>query len=429
MSGPLAIAAVTLAMKNLLDTGLAALDLSSMGSVSVSALPPDRVTTGETEPNRLNLFLYRVASNSGWRNEQLPSRAAAGDRVSNPPLALDLHYLLTAYGAQNFHAEALLGIAMQVLHETPMVTRARFRALLDPSAPSPPFDPIPVVDIADQIESIKIAPVYLASEDLAKLWSAMQARYRMTMAYMVSVVLIQATDSIRAAQPVLQRGRDDRGPTAVAAPFPTVTAVRPEASDLLPAVRLGDEVRVTGTHFDVNGSLKVVFTSGDVVRELTPSSVPSPGRLNVRLPKVADVPAAQHEWTIGMYSVAVRVPRPNLPTLSSNAVPVALSPHITVDPLNVSAGDVLTVTCSPRLLPPQATQAVLVFGDASVPAGAVDTPADTTKPTTLTFTVPQVAAGDYVVRLRVSGIDSLPVVVKGTPPIVTFDPQQTVTVS
>ena len=200
MSGPLAIAAVTLAMKDLLDAGLAGLDLSSIGNVSVSALPPDRVTTGETEPNRLNLFLYRVASNPGWRNEQLPSRDSAGARVSNPPLALDLHYLLTAYGSQNFHAEALLGVAMQVLHETPMLTRARLRALLGAAPPPPPpFDPVPVADIADQIESIKIAPVYLGSEELSKLWSAMQARYRMTMAYMVSVVLIQATGSVRAS--------------------------------------------------------------------------------------------------------------------------------------------------------------------------------------------------------------------------------------
>jgi len=160
-----------------------------------------------------------------------------------------------------------------------------------------------------------------------------------------------------------------------------------------------------------------------------PTSIASPTRLNVRVPAIATDADAQHEWAVGMYSVAVKVPRPNLPTLPSNSVPIALSPRITVDPLDVSAGDALTVTCSPRLLASQMTQVALLFGDTSLLPDAIDNPADTHSPTSLTFTVPNVAADDYVVRLRVNGIDSLPIVIAGTPPTIGFDPQQTVTVS
>src|SRR5207244_1329164 len=78
MSSPLAIAAVTAALKDLLNDGLLNHDLSSVGSFSVTSLPPDRVTTGQTEPNQLNLFLYQITPNLGWRNEGLPSRDRTG---------------------------------------------------------------------------------------------------------------------------------------------------------------------------------------------------------------------------------------------------------------------------------------------------------------------------------------------------------------
>ena len=44
MSSPLAIAAVTAGLKDLLNDGLLDNDLSSIGSFTVTALPPDRVT-------------------------------------------------------------------------------------------------------------------------------------------------------------------------------------------------------------------------------------------------------------------------------------------------------------------------------------------------------------------------------------------------
>ena len=133
MSSALAIAAVTATLKDLLNEGLLNHDLSSMGSFSVTAQPPDRITTGNTEANQLNVFLYQMTPNLGWRNVALPSRDGRGQRLSNPPLALDLHYLLSAYGSQDMNAEILLGYAMQLLHEMPVLTRDAIRTSLNPS--------------------------------------------------------------------------------------------------------------------------------------------------------------------------------------------------------------------------------------------------------------------------------------------------------
>ena len=286
MSSALAIAAVTAALKDLLNEGLLNHDLSVVGSFSVTALPPDRITVGNQEPNQLNLFLYQVTPNPGWRNQDLPARDSAGRRVSSPPLALDLHYLLTAYGAEDFNAEILLGYAMHLLHETPLLTRQQLRTVLggisplDGSILPGPFGNLSALDLADQVEMIKVSPVFLGSDDLSKMWTAMQARYRLTMAYMVSVVLIQSDAGARVAPPVLKRGKDDTGPVAIASPLPTLSSVRPAASEQLPAMRLGDDLLITGTNLNTQGKLTALFEDmkTKATQKIAPAAIPSAGR-------------------------------------------------------------------------------------------------------------------------------------------------------
>jgi hypothetical protein len=440
MSSPLAIAAVTATLKDLLNDGLLNHDLSSLGSFSVTAMPPDRITTGQNEPNQLNIFLYQVTPNLGWRNAGLPSRDGTGVRLSAAPLALDLHYLLTAYGSQDLNAEVLLGYSMQLLHETPVLTRAQLRTVLGGVSPvDGSISPLPslfgnltAIDLADQIELIKITPVFLSTEDLSKMWTAMQARYRPTMAYMASVVLIQASNGGRAAPPVLKRGATDTGPTAVAVPLPTLNGVRPAVSELLPAMRLGDDLLVTGASFVNPELLRAVFENekSNLAPQGAQVVAESSERLTVQVPSIAEDANAMNEWAVGLYKLALVLAQPNLPELSTNSVAIALAPLITVSPLNAAPGDInLTVTCTPRLLPEQEARATLIFGSRPVLPTSVTTPGDITQPTTLDFTVTAVAAGEYIVRLRVEGIDSLPITITGSPAKFDLDPLQKVTVA
>src|SRR5215813_1058101 len=127
----------------------------------------------------------------------LPSRSAVtGERLSNAPLALDLHYVLTAYGKADFQAEILLGYAMHLLHERPVLDRAAIRRALNPSPLDvsmlpPAFQALTASDLADQVELIKITPATMSSDDMSKLWAAIQSHYRPSSAYQVSVVLIE----------------------------------------------------------------------------------------------------------------------------------------------------------------------------------------------------------------------------------------------
>lgn len=428
MSGPLAIAGVTAALKGLLNSGLGDFDLSGIGSYSVTALPPDRVDTGQTEPNQLNLFLYQVTPNQGWRNTNLPTTNGNGSRAGNAPLALDLHYLLTAYGSKDANAEVLLGVAMFLLHQTPVLTRAYLRSALTPS----PWLPLPAADLADQVELIKVTPAFLSIEDLTKMWAAMQARYRTTMAYQASVVLIQPGPGGATAPPVLKQGARDRGPIAVTGPGPALTSAHSAVSDSFPGVRLGDDLVLTGANL---GDPAVTTASFEHTRTRTTTSLPvtagsAPSTLLARVPGITADPDAMHAWAPGLHSVTLRTTQPDVPAWTTNAVSVALSPVIEVSPRHHSPGDLqLTVRCVPRIRPEQEPLVSLIFGSRQVLPTAIDTPGgDQRQPTELTFDLTAVPPGEYLVRLRVDGVDSLPVTLLGTPPQLAFDANQKVTV-
>jgi len=178
-------------------------------NVTVSALPPDTIVPGgKASPTQLNLYMYMTTPNLGWSNTALPSRNSDGNRLSNPPLALDLHYLLTAYGSQDFQAEILLGCGMQLLHETPVLPRSRITMTLTAAglvqAGTLPASLMALATsgLADQVEQIKITPQVLSVDEMSRLWTAFQSNYRPSAAYLVTVVLIESRRATSAPLPV-----------------------------------------------------------------------------------------------------------------------------------------------------------------------------------------------------------------------------------
>ena len=202
MAGALAIASVTAVLQDLLRNGfITNSEVASVGDVSISALPPDRIAMGTQESNQLNLFMYRVTPHSGLRNSAKQTVVAKKDtQQDHPRLALDLFYLLTAYGAQDFHAEILLGCAMQLLHKIPILSQDMIRTALGSTPVKKSKSLIPPAQaalsassITDQVEQIKITPQFLSFEEMSKVWSALQARYRPSVSYRVSAVVIDGS--------------------------------------------------------------------------------------------------------------------------------------------------------------------------------------------------------------------------------------------
>lgn len=195
MSGALALASVTAVLKDLLENGLAERGVTGElgGDTMVSALPPDRIASGTDERPQLNLFLYHVTPHTALR--ALGGRVTGGNATGG--LALDLHYLLSVYGAHDFQTEILLGHALHLLHAHPVLGREHIRSSLRSlSAPhegrvlSPAVAALGASGLADTVESLRIVPEFLTTEEMSRLWSAFQARYRPSATYRVSAAVI-----------------------------------------------------------------------------------------------------------------------------------------------------------------------------------------------------------------------------------------------
>jgi hypothetical protein len=443
MSNALAIASVTAVLKDLLDNAMIDHSVSSNvgGTVTVTALAPDRIKTGDDESPQLNLFLYHVMPNPGWRNVGLPSRDEYGERLTNAPLALDLYYLLMAYGKQDFEAEILLGYATQLLHETPVLTRDAIRKSLASPSPvgggilPPALQTLVASDLADQVELIKISPQPMTTEEISKLWTAFQAKYRPSVAYHASVVLIESTYPARSPLPVLTRGQPnpatcrDEGvisQPSMVPPYPTLQEVIPQ--NLQIAIRMGevltlrgllldgDQVTARFTHARSSSTLELPVSPGatsiechvQIPHDPAPGSVPP------------DSPQNPDNWQAGVYSVASVIHRTGLPDRTTNELPLALAPRITNILSITTAGVVtLTVTCSPKVWKTQ--QATLVVGDSEIAAEPITQ--DKTDKLSFKSSLP---SGSQWVRLRVDGIDSILIDRSVRPPA--FDLTQKVTI-
>src|SRR5260370_28905673 len=98
------------------------------------------------------------------------------------PLALNLHYLVTAYGKSELDPEILLAWAMQMFQENPILTRQTIQTLLaamaaDLSA-TPEMLAVAKTTLAHQVELIKLAPESLSNEEISKLSMAFNTHYR-----------------------------------------------------------------------------------------------------------------------------------------------------------------------------------------------------------------------------------------------------------
>jgi hypothetical protein len=440
MSSPLAIGAVSAVLRNLLDNGM--VDVSgALGPVTVSAVAPDRIDVDEASfAPRLNLFMHQATPNAAWRNRELPSRAPTGERIANAPLALDLHYLVTAYGVADFQAEILLGYAMHLLHERPVLDRAAIRRALDPSPLDasllpPAFQALVASDLADQIEAVRITPVAMSSDEMSKLWSASQSHYRPSAAYQVSVVLIEGRRPAASPLPVLSRGPADvatgrdRGVVVqpdLLPPGPTILSITPPNRQS--AALAGDVVTVGGVRLEGTG-VRARLRHRLVAAPLeVPASVATGGRsATFALPGGV---AAQADLPAGLWQLSFALTPPaELVERESNAMPllVAPDPVIAADPgLGLNAIDIqrlagparvtVRMFSRPQVRPEQ--PAVLALGTLTATAARrtlATQPLDFEFPGTL-------AAGAQWLRLRVDGVDSLLVDKSVTPPV--FDPGQ-----
>jgi hypothetical protein len=414
VSTALAIAATSRVLSAIILQAIQGADASAiLGSpASVTSKAPDQLETGAGEEAQLALFLYHVTYNQGWREVGLPSRNSAGAGVDRPPLALDLHYLLTAYGDSEYVPQVLLGLGMQALHETPFLNRQQIANVFSPPPPLVPLDAaLATADLGDQVEMIKVTPEPLTTDDLSKLWTAFGGKFRPSAGYEATVVLIESTATVQPALPVYTRNV-----SVMLLRQPNITAVTPLYLPWANALNL----TLTGANLTGQG-VAVVFDNNPTAPQ-TPQAVGSGG--SAITATVPVLPAGINTLRV-VQQVAVGAP-PVKNVVESNVSLFYLQPVIRQGPAPpnddlITVGPVdntqtpptttVTVELDPALESTQQVQ--LLLNELEPPAGAAPLSftfdADTSQISTnsASFTTFGTRPGAYLVRVRVDGAESL----------------------
>ncbi|MFH7026533.1 MAG: Pvc16 family protein [Heteroscytonema crispum UTEX LB 1556] len=402
MSNSLAIAAVTTTLRNIITPGI----LNELGSGTVTAKPPDKAREPGDNGNQINIFLYQVLPNGSLRNMDLPNRVKPGE-IGQPPLALNLYYLITAYGKDNddILAHRLLGKAMQILHDFAVLNPSDIKTALAES------------DLHNQLERVRITLQPMSTEEVSKLWATFQTQYRISASYELSVVLIDSSRPVKTPLPVLTRGLGDQGVFAQAdmtPPFPTLEAVQPPNQQ--PSVRLGEVFTLKGHHLDSDDGRVVVLLMHPrfiAPKTLSLQQQSSDTEISVQIPNQPE------NFPAGFYTVAVRLQRDGKEQ-TTNALPFSLAPKIQ----EIRLSDrILTLNCTPQIWREQPLALLLGEREFLLLTTSEET-SGTEKTDTLRFNVGNIPDGEYFVRLRVDGTDSLLIDRSVKPPV--FDLTQKV---
>ncbi|MEO1349650.1 MAG: DUF4255 domain-containing protein [Cyanobacteria bacterium J06635_15] len=394
MSNSLAIATVTATLKNIIFAGIR--EELGNGTITTKSLERARDTQ---EGNQINLCLYHAEPNPARQGQSKTPHARRG-ATFKPPLALDLHYLIAAYGQgdQEIASHRLLGRVLNVLHDHSLLNAEEIQAVTQGE--------LSTSNLHQQVEQIRIAPLNLAFEDMTQVWRLLQAEYRPSVAYKVSVVLLDSQEPIQLAPPVLSRAGGNGRAIVRAHGEPKLHEI--ELPHHKNSAEFGDRVMIRGQNF--NGDrLRVRLTHPRLAEpwDLDVLPVQSTGELSFHLPDpTSNIAPAM----AGRYELALAIERANY-TMTTNRLPVTLAPQLlTLDPQETTQRNfVLTVTCFPLVSPE--SQVILLFGDRGMPVLPFSEATDT-----LRFQIKNVHPGTYVVRLRVNGADSVPIDFSSRPP-------------
>jgi Pvc16 N-terminal domain len=312
--------------------------------VTISTPQADPNAAPAAEPTRLNLFLYRITENEHLKNQESPGRGQPGT-YGHPPLCLNLHFLLTAYGSTDDNgflnesrAHFVLGSAMRVLHDHAELTE-RVVTVRAPSG-EPVLDPA----LLEQPEPVRLTLESLSLDDLTKVWTALTLPYRLSAAYEVRVARIESRRPRRVTRPVGEPPA--AGPRVFVTTLrnPRITNLRVHRQDAaaglespFPYARIGDTL-ILGGH-DLDGTDAHVRLGALPI----PVAAPAAHRAEVVVPD-ADLPGGvpipeERRLQPGPQPVSVLVGFPGLPgrPVASNRAVVMLVPRVATVKLDTTA--------------------------------------------------------------------------------------------
>ncbi|WP_418276930.1 DUF4255 domain-containing protein [Isoptericola jiangsuensis] len=404
MSNTHAIAAVTSTVRYVLQRALEE-EPDPVPGHKVTTLRPAQVADlgSDDNPARgLNVFLYQVTPNHAWNLTDLPTRHGDGSLARRPLAALDLHYLVTAYGDDAaLEPQRMIARAGLALATTPVLTKDVVEDAIAVFGAQTPTAFLDRADLAGQPEAVKLSPTPLSLEEMARLWGVLGTPYLLSQAFTATVVLLEAAVPVRRSLPVATPVVDVRTYAAV-----EVTGVEVVGGG---AAATGATVVLTGAGLASAHTVVVVAR-----QRLRPDPGSTSAHLTVTLPP--EVPAGVHALRVCHLRPAdASSGAPERVLARSDAVPLLVVP--TVGTVTTTAAQVRVAVVPPLV---EGQRATVTFGrlvdagdDPDVPpplVAATFAPVAGPDAPLARLDVPRerLTPGTWLVRVSVDGADSLP---------------------
>ncbi|MDQ0759477.1 DUF4255 domain-containing protein [Streptomyces canus] len=192
MSNALALAHVTQALALLIES-----NLGPETDMAVKVEPRKPSADPPSDPT-ISVFLYQVTPNTSQRGNDLPTRAADGTLVKRPAAALDLHFLITAYGDETeLVGQRLIGSVVRALHEIPILPKD----VIEQAREQRPY--LAASDLAESAQRVRFTPTVMDVDETSKLWGMLyQTPYALSVVYQAALVFIDGRESPVPGRPV-----------------------------------------------------------------------------------------------------------------------------------------------------------------------------------------------------------------------------------
>ncbi len=167
-------------LKNLLKVGLD--ETFGEDKVNITFEIPKEIK--EDDKNEVSVFLYQIFENMYLQNGE--SQRIDNNLLQQPPMYLDLLYLITSYGKDK---KLILGRVMQIFFDN---------AIMDST--------IMQGSLSGADEDLKLLFNPLSLDDLTKIWSAFQViGYRPSVSYMITPLKIDSSRPREVVQRVVSK--------------------------------------------------------------------------------------------------------------------------------------------------------------------------------------------------------------------------------
>lgn len=138
----------------------------------------------------VSLFLYRVLPNGSYRAPA--GRLDENGRRFRNQLAVDMHFILTAWGGSASLQHTIAGWMMRVMEDSPMLPAGLLNSVLP--------------DVFQPDESVEVMLADLSTEDLLHVWETLvQNTYQLSVPYVARAIRIESRLLQTSGQPVQQR--------------------------------------------------------------------------------------------------------------------------------------------------------------------------------------------------------------------------------